>query len=271
MFLSSEQVQYNKPLPPVPSHRERIANSGAQQAQQHSLSFNLSVRQRKKRPLLSENSDENGGYTIRHDGTEVEVLRFVKNPSNKTREKKRAKAQNDDQNNPFKLVPCASFDSERPVSISIACPLLSDFELLFLQAPFRVKLEIEALVVIDVHAHLCTTEVIGLLGGRFISSPVESQPTLLIEAAQPCRSQATKHQCEMCPGMFDSQPASAGVIILPLLVSQTEASEELRARGLEVVGWYHSHPTFPALPSLRDLNTQVIQGQFIVSLSRSAI
>lgn len=41
------------------------------------------------------------------------------------------------------------------------------------------------------------------------------------------------------------------------VVSQTEGSEELRSRGLEIVGWYHSHPTFPALPSLRDLNTQV--------------
>ncbi len=41
------------------------------------------------------------------------------------------------------------------------------------------------------------------------------------------------------------------------IVSQTEGSEELRSRGLEIVGWYHSHPTFPALPSIRDLHTQV--------------
>jgi protein MYSM1 len=37
-----------------------------------------------------------------------------------------------------------------------------------------------------------------------------------------------------------------------LVRAQTHA-EELR---LEVVGWYHSHPTFPPEPSLRDLENQ---------------
>lgn len=110
-------MQYNRPLPPVPSHRERLANSGAHQNQQHPLSFNFPMRQRKKRPLLSENGDENGGYTIRHDGTETEVLKDLENPNNRIREKKKAKIQNDDHNNPFKLVPCASFGPERSVSI----------------------------------------------------------------------------------------------------------------------------------------------------------
>lgn len=107
-------MQYNRPLPPVPSHRERLANSGSQHAQHHPLSFNLSVRQRKKRPLLSENGDENGGYTIRHDGTDVEVVRFAEN--SRIKEKKKARLQKDD-NNPFKLMPCASFGSDRPVII----------------------------------------------------------------------------------------------------------------------------------------------------------
>ena len=39
-------------------------------------------------------------------------------------------------------------------------------------------------------------------------------------------------------------------------VSQTEASESLAKRGLSVVGWYHSHPTFAASPSIRDIDTQ---------------
>lgn len=51
--------------------------------------------------------------------------------------------------------------------------------------------------------------------------------------------------------------SSLTVNLRVVLVSQTEGSEQLRSRGLEVVGWYHSHPTFPALPSLRDLHTQV--------------
>ena len=69
-----------------------------------------------------------------------------------------------------------------------------------MQAPFSVKLSIQALVVVDIHSHLCTTEVIGLLGGHFEPGSNGSQATLSIVAAQPCRSQSTSHQCEMCPG-----------------------------------------------------------------------
>ncbi len=57
----------------------------------------------------------------------------------------------------------------------------------------------EALIVIDLHSHTCTTEIIGLLGGHIYPGSDKSPATLSIEAAQPCRSQATNHQCEMCP------------------------------------------------------------------------
>ena len=119
----------------------------------------------------------------------------------------------------------------------------------------------QALLVVDIHSHLCTTEVIGLLGGHFYPASNGSQATLLIEAAQPCLSQSTNHQCEMCPGnslhflLYDMIILH---VCLSLLVSQSEGSEELRSRGLEVVGWYHSHPTFPAFPSVRDIHTQVL-------------
>lgn len=59
-----------------------------------------------------------------------------------------------------------------------------------------MELSPQVLAVIDVHSHLCTTEVIGLLGGRYSASA----GTLVVEAAQPCRSLSTGHQCEMCPG-----------------------------------------------------------------------
>jgi len=39
-------------------------------------------------------------------------------------------------------------------------------------------------------------------------------------------------------------------------VSQADASERLAKSGYQVVGWYHSHPTFVPNPSLRDLETQ---------------
>ncbi|XP_046438760.1 histone H2A deubiquitinase MYSM1-like [Daphnia pulex] len=214
-----DQVQYNRPLPPVPCHRERMANSSTHFVNNLPLISGLPARVRKKRPH-HENGDENGGYTISHDGSQGSS--FISNSGStspqKQKPKKRTKPQLEEKS-PFQLVPCLNFGGEK-------------------EAPFSVQLSVEALVVIDLHSHTCTTEIIGLLGGHIYPGSDKSPATLSIEAAQPCRSQATNHQCEMCP------------------ISQTEGSEELRSRGLEIVGWYHSHPTFPALPSLRDLNTQ---------------
>ena len=49
---------------------------------------------------------------------------------------------------PFLLVPCRKFPSPSAV-------------------PFDVLIQSETLVVIDTHAHISTTEVIGLLGGTY--------------------------------------------------------------------------------------------------------
>lgn len=50
--------------------------------------------------------------------------------------------------NPFLLVPCQTFQSSS-------------------EHPFTVIFQSDALVVIDIHSHLSTTEVIGLLGGTY--------------------------------------------------------------------------------------------------------
>jgi protein MYSM1 len=103
--------------------------------------------------------------------------------------------------------------------------------------PYKVELNVEALAVVDVHAHCVQTEVIGLLGGTYC--PHTRQLKVLI--AEPCRSLSegtTDLQCEMCP------------------VSQFEAMEKINATGNNVIGWYHSHPTFVPNPSLRDIETQ---------------
>uniref|UniRef100_A0A673JYY9 Myb-like, SWIRM and MPN domain-containing protein 1 n=1 Tax=Sinocyclocheilus rhinocerous TaxID=307959 RepID=A0A673JYY9_9TELE len=102
------------------------------------------------------------------------------------------------------------------------------------QEPFRVIVCAEALIVMDIHAHVSMGEVIGLLGGTY----EEEEKVLKICAAEPCNSLSTGLQCEMDP------------------VSQTQASELLGAKGHSVVGWYHSHPAFDPNPSLRDIDTQ---------------
>ena len=70
----------------------------------------------------------------------------------------------------------------------------------FLQAepPFQVEISVEALGVVDVHAHCVQTEVIGLLGGIYCSKLRK----LHINIAEPCRSitdSTTDLQCEMDP------------------------------------------------------------------------
>lgn len=86
----------------------------------------------------------------------------------------------------------------------------------------------------DIHAHLSRREVIGLLGGHYDPDTC----TLSIIRAEPCRSLSTGLQCEMDP------------------VSQATACDRLQDQGLQVIGWYHSHPTFAPQPSHRDLDTQ---------------
>ena len=48
----------------------------------------------------------------------------------------------------------------------------------------------------DAHAHLAKTEVIGLLGGRYLRETGK----LHITRAEPCDSLSTGLQCEMDPG-----------------------------------------------------------------------
>lgn len=116
---------------------------------------------------------------------------------------------------PFQLIPCNFFSEEK-------------------QEPFQVKVAAEALLIMNLHAHVSMAEVIGLLGGRYS----EADKVLEVCAAEPCNSLSTGLQCEMDP------------------VSQTQASETLALRGYSVIGWYHSHPAFDPNPSLRDIDTQ---------------
>ena len=52
------------------------------------------------------------------------------------------------------------------------------------------------ILIFSQHAHLSTTEVIGLLGGTFDSDG----RVLDVRLARPCRSLSTGMQCEMDPG-----------------------------------------------------------------------
>ncbi|KAJ3022326.1 UNVERIFIED_CONTAM: Myb-like, SWIRM and MPN domains 1 [Siphonaria sp. JEL0065] len=122
----------------------------------------------------------------------------------------------DDDMNEFRLIPLEKYKEPEK------------------QAPFKVIVESNVQLVIDFHAHLAETEIIGLLGGRFD----EMERVLYVENVFPCKSISTTIQCEMDPE------------------SEVKAHIHFASQNKVVVGWYHSHPTFDPNPSIRDIETQ---------------
>ena len=109
-------------------------------------------------------------------------------------------------------------------------------------APFRLKVARKAVLAIDLHAHLSTHEVVGLLGGAYDADT----RTLTIELALP---------------VLELDGDAGGTTDVEM-----DAADEWRARkelsdeyGLAAVGWYHSHPTFAPLPSGIDVANQAAQ------------
>ncbi|GAN02561.1 histone H2A deubiquitinase MYSM1-like [Mucor ambiguus] len=79
---------------------------------------------------------------------------------------------------PFRLVPTEHYTEDNP-------------------APFELEISSDCLLVMDFHSHLAHTEIIGLLGGNFITRG-ESK-ILQVKVVFPCQSTSTGIQCEMDP------------------------------------------------------------------------
>ncbi|XP_021103888.1 histone H2A deubiquitinase MYSM1 isoform X2 [Heterocephalus glaber] len=210
-----EQAVYNRPQPidkiRVRNKRDSVE---AYQLAQHLQS--MRTRRRRVRDPWGNWCDAKDleGQTFEHlSAEELAKRREEENskPAKSSKVSRLAKSSFD----PFQLITCSTFSGEK-------------------QEPFQVKVASEALLIMDLHAHVSMAEVIGLLGGRY------SEVGKIVEvcAAEPCNSLSTGLQCEMDP------------------VSQTQASETLAVRGYSVIGWYHSHPAFDPNPSLRDIDTQ---------------
>ncbi|XP_069505475.1 MPN domain-containing protein [Ambystoma mexicanum] len=99
--------------------------------------------------------------------------------------------------------------------------------------PFNVTVSSNVLLLVDFHSHLTRSEVVGYLGGRWDTS----SQLLTVLRAFPCRT---------CLGDADSASAV-----------EEEICQNLFLRGLSLVGWYHSHPFSPAVPSLQDIDAQM--------------
>lgn len=104
----------------------------------------------------------------------------------------------------------------------------------------RVRMSLSALLLMDLHAHMSLTEVMGLVGGHLLNQMVE------ITRYVPCKNIAPSlTHCDMCP------------------VSQASATDVIHQEDLRVLGWFHSHPTFAPEPSQTDLDTQLSVQQWL--------
>ncbi|XP_051868185.1 histone H2A deubiquitinase MYSM1 [Pristis pectinata] len=211
-----EQAVYNRPRP---VDRTRNREEGKDSVQTYVLAQRLqSMRARRRRVRDSWgnwcDAKDLEGQTFEHLTAE-ELAKRHKEELNKSPKPARGPRHSKSSLDPFQLIPCLCFNEDK-------------------LEPFQVKVAVEALLVMDMHAHVSMAEVIGLLGGRYSSG----KRVLEICVAEPCNSLSTGLQCEMDP------------------VSQTQASEALAGRGYSIVGWYHSHPAFDPNPSLRDIDTQ---------------
>ncbi|RMC01021.1 hypothetical protein DUI87_22708 [Hirundo rustica rustica] len=99
--------------------------------------------------------------------------------------------------------------------------------------PFNVAISSNVLLLLDFHSHLTRSEVVGYLGGRWDTNT----QLLTVLRAFPCRTR-----------LGDAETAAA---------VEEEICQSLFLRGLSLVGWYHSHPFGPALPSLHDIDAQM--------------
>nr|CAG4646851.1 EOG090X020Z [Megafenestra aurita]SVE92250.1 EOG090X020Z [Megafenestra aurita] len=99
--------------------------------------------------------------------------------------------------------------------------------------PFLVSLNTAALVVMDVHCSLTSSEVVGYLGGLWDMNT----NTLTIKQAFPCLSR-----------LADGRSGQT---------TEVKIAQSMESSGLSLVGWYHSHPMAPPTPTVQDIDTQL--------------
>ncbi|KAF5305231.1 hypothetical protein FQR65_LT07770 [Abscondita terminalis] len=129
------------------------------------------------------------------------------------------------KNPSIRLIYCKAFNDEHPQE-------------------FNINLHLHTLLLMDLHAHTSLSEVMGLIGGYWDAK----NKTLTILRYVPCRNIASSStHCDMCP------------------ISQARAADTIHNEGFNILGWFHSHPTFAPEPSQQDLDTQLTVQQWIGS------
>ena len=100
------------------------------------------------------------------------------------------------------------------------------------EQPFEVIVHPQVPFMCDLHAHLCSSEIIGLLAGKWDSE----LKILYIQVPFPCTATERKDD------------GSTDVELDP--IAEFQVREIIAQEGMIVVGWYHSHPKFRPDPSV---------------------
>jgi len=113
----------------------------------------------------------------------------------------------------------------------------------------KVYVSYQALFIMNLHAHLFRTEIIGFISGYYIDN--QDKKCLFIEDAnivEPLESNRYDRTKSV-----EMEPNS----------SHSVSHKILNERGMQILGWYHSHPTFDVCPSNTDIwNHQSYQEHF---------
>ncbi|XP_066552312.1 MPN domain-containing protein isoform X1 [Amia ocellicauda] len=176
--------------------------------------------------LASEGEDEEMGEEEEEEGK----TGLVTEDKNRKQDNIPMVRRGDRDRVPVRYCTLGSRDSGRDPHMLVE---LSAFSAINRFQPFNVAVSSNVLLLLDFHCHLTTSEVVGYLGGRWDTNT----QLLTVLRAFPCRSRLADR---------DSAPAV-----------EEEICQNLFMRGLSLVGWYHSHPRGPALPSLQDIDSQM--------------
>lgn len=105
--------------------------------------------------------------------------------------------------------------------------------------PFKIDVHPQVGFLSDIHGHLCDAEVIGLLAGKWDAA----NKRLYIQAPFPCAATERHEDFGFTDVELDPE-------------AEWKVRQSIAAQGLEVVGWYHSHPKFKPSPSVMDIFNQ---------------
>lgn len=99
--------------------------------------------------------------------------------------------------------------------------------------PFFINITSSAMLLIDFHCHLTTSEVCGYLGGSWDFNTHQLSITHTFPLLNSRFDRETSFDCEY------------------------EIQKLMLEKNLQLVGWYHSHPCFSSYPTIRDCEKQL--------------